>query len=320
MRTRRGLPLSVVMTVALLCATGAFSQSVRVTKIIVPFAPGGGIDVVARIVAQQVGELAGPVMIVENHPGGGTILATEDVLRAAPDSGTLLFNNNSFAVAPQFRKVDFNPLSDLTAVCKIATTPTVIIVNANSPYRTLNDLIEAARAKPGTLTFGAVAGAIMQIGFEMFQRAADMHLTFVPYNGTLPEVTAILAGQIDAALVDYPVAAGQIQAQKIRALAVGSTRRAAFLPDVPTMAEAGFKGYELELWYGMFGPAHMPANVTSPLAAWFNKAIHAPQTAAKLADQGVTPSGQCGADFAAYVRGEYERYGRAIRDANIKAE
>jgi len=319
MRVRFGLPLSVVMTVALLCATGAFSQSAHVTKIIVPFAPGGGIDVVARIVAQQVGELAGPVMIVENRPGGGTILATEDVRRSDPDGGTLLFNNNSFAVAPQFRKVDYDPLS-LTAVCKIATTPTLIVVNANSPYRTLNDLIQAARAKPGALTFGGVAGAVLQIGFEMFQRAADMHLTFVPYNGTLPEVTAILAGQIDAALVDYPVAAGQIQAQKIRALAVGSTRRATFLPDVPTMAEAGFKGYDLELWYGMFAPANTPASVTSPLAAWFDNAVHTPQTVAKLADQGVTPSGQCGADFAAYVRDEYERYGRVIRDANIKAD
>jgi tripartite-type tricarboxylate transporter receptor subunit TctC len=319
MRPPPGLSLSVLTAALLLCATEAFPQSAHVTKIMVPFAPGGGIDVVARIVAQQVGELAGPVMVVENRPGGGTVLATEDVLRAAPDGGTLLFNNNSFAIAPQFRKVDYDPLS-LTAVCKIATTPTVIIVNANSPYRTLGDLIAAARSKPGALTFGAVAGAVMQIGFEMFQRAAGMHLTFVPYNGTLPEVTAILAGQIDAALLDYPVAAGQIQAQKIRALAVGSAQRASFLPDVPTMAESGFKGYELELWYGMFAPANTPASVTLPLAGWFDKAVHAPQTVAKLADQGVAPSAQCGGDFASYVRDQYQRYGRIIRDANIKAD
>ena len=319
MRSLLGLLLSVLATALLLYATAAFPQSAHVTRIIVPFAPGGGIDVVARVVAQQVGELAGPVMVVENRPGGGTVLATEDVLRAAPDGGTLLFNNNSFAVAPQFRKVDYDPLS-LTAVCKLATTPTVIIVNANSPYHTLGDLIEAAHAKPGALTFGAVAGAVMQIGFEMFQHAAGMQLTFVPYNGTLPEVTAILGGQIDAALLDYPVAAGQIQAQKIRALAVGSAQRASFLPDVPTMAESGFKGYELELWYGMFAPANTPASVTSSLATWFDKAIHAPQTVAKLADQGVTPSGQCGADFASYVRDEYQRYGRVIQDAHIKAD
>ncbi len=311
---------AAVAAVSLAAISIAAPQSARVVKIVIPFAPGGGVDVVARIVAQEVGELHGPTMVVENRPGGGTVLAAEDVLRSTPDGGTILFNNNSTVVAPQLKKLDYDPLTDLTAVCKIAATPTVILVGAASPYRTLEDLIAAARAKPGTLNFGAVPGAVLQIGFEMFQHAASISLTLVPYNGTIPEVTAILAGQIDAALVDYPAASGQLQAGTVRALAIGSPQRAEFLPDVPTLGEAGFKDYELDLWYGTFAPAKTPPATVAQLADWFAKALQVPAARAKLAAQGVSPVGQCGADFGAFVGKEYEAYGRVIRDANIKAE
>jgi tripartite-type tricarboxylate transporter receptor subunit TctC len=300
--------------------SAAWPQSARVTKIIVPFAPGGGVDVVARVVAQGVGDLQGPTMVVENRPGGGTVLAAQDVLRSTPDGSALLFINNSVVVAPQLKKLDYDPLSDLTAVCKIASTPTVIVVGAQSPYLSLSDLIGAARAKPGALNFGAVPGAVLQIGFEMFQRAANIRMALVPYNGTIPEITAILGGQIDAALVDYPAAAGQLQAAKVRALAIGSPQRADFLPNVPTIAESGIKDYQLDLWYGTFVPAKTPPEQVAQLASWLAKALQVPGTRSKLAAQGVNPVGQCGAPFGAFVRKEYDTYGRVIREANIKVE
>jgi tripartite-type tricarboxylate transporter receptor subunit TctC len=311
---------ALAATVFLTAICAAWPQSARLVRIIIPFAPGGGVDVVARVITQQVGDIQGPTMIVENRPGGGTVLATQDVLRSTPDGGALLFVNNSVVVAPQLRKLDYDPLSDLTAVCKIASTPTVIVVGAQSPYQSLGDLIGAARAKPGTLNFGAVPGAVLQIGFEMFQRAANIQMTLVPYNGTIPEITAILGGQIDAALVDYPAASGQLQAGKVRALAIGSPQRVDLLPSVPTMTESGFKEFELDLWYGTFAPAKTPPETVSQLAAWLVKALQVPAAKAKLAAQGVTPVGQCGPDFGAFVRKEYDTYGRVIRAANIKAE
>ena len=310
---------TLAAAVSLAVIPHAAAQSGKAIKIVVPFAPGGGIDVVARVIAEQIGNLQGPTIIVENRPGAGTVIATEDVLRATPDGGTLLFNNNSFVVVPQFRKLNYNALADLTAVCEIANTPTVVVVSNDSLYYSLDDLIAAARAKPDELTFGAVPGAVLHIGFEMLQRGADVRMTLVPYTGTIPEVTAVLGGQINAAMVDYPAAAGQLQAGKLRALAIGAAARAEWLPNVPTMLELGFKDY-VNLWYGIFAPAKTPPETVSRLADWFVKALQATATKSRLLAQGVAPVGLCGAEFGAFVRKEYDAYGRVIRAANIKAE
>ena len=228
-------------------------------KIIVPFPPGGGGDVVARIVAQQVGDMKGPTMVVEDQPGAGTVIATQNVVRSTPDGTTLLINNNSVVVVPQLRKLDYDPLSDLAPICDVASTPAVLVVNSASPYRTLDDFLAAARARPDDITVGGATGTVLNVGFEMLQRAANVRMTYVNYQGTNQAVNAVLGGHIVAALVDYPATAGQLQAGTLRALAVGSSRRIDWLPRRPTVADFGLKDYELDIWYGAFAPAKTPA-------------------------------------------------------------
>jgi tripartite-type tricarboxylate transporter receptor subunit TctC len=302
----------------LLLAFGAVSE--RAIRVIVPYPPGGGADVVARIMADAIGNMQGPTIVVENRPGAGTVIGTRDVVRAKPDGNTLLIANNAVAIVPHIRKLDYDTLSSLEPICIIATTPAVIIFSSASPYRTLNDLLSTARAKPGDLTFGAAPGAKSHVEFEMILHPAGIRMTLVPFSGTPPIVNAILGGQVDAAFVDYPAAAGLLQAGRLRALAAGSRARMEWLPEVPTVSEAGLGDFDMEVWYGLLAPAQISRPAISQLAEWFSKAVKLPETRSRLAAQGMNPVEVCGAPFAAHLRKQYDDYGRGIREANIKAE
>jgi tripartite-type tricarboxylate transporter receptor subunit TctC len=317
---RQLLGLAAGAAILFVAVASAWSQSARAIRIVVPYPPGGGADVLSRMVADAVGSLHGPTMVIENRPGAGTVIGTADVVRAKPDGNTLLSSNNAVAIAPHMRKLDFDPLSSLAPICSIAATPSIIIVNSTSPYRTLDDLLGAARAKPGDLTFGATPGAKSDVDFEMILHPRNIRMTLVPFSGTPPIVNAVLGGQVDATFVDYPAAAGLLQAGKLRALAAGSRVRIEALPDVPTISESGFTDFSMEVWYGFFAPAQTPQPVISQLAEWFAKAGKLPELRSRLAIQGMTPDVRCGAPFASFLHKQYDDYGRAIRDANIKAE
>ena len=312
--------LATVAASLALTTPQAWSQAARTIKLIIPFPPGGGIDVLGRILAEQIGRTQGPAVVIENRPGAGTLIGADAVVRAKPDGNTVLLVNNSVVVTPHLRKADFDPLSDLQPICNLASTPTVIVVKSSSPYRTLKDLLSAAREKPGELTYGSAPSSVLNVGFEMFAHPANIKLTFVPFPGTAPAVSAVLGGHIDAAHVDYPAAVAQIQAGTLRALATASRRRIEALSEVPTVAESGFPGFELELWYGLFVPAKTPTDATGQIAQWFTSAVKAPDVRSKLAVQSISPLGICGAEFATYVREQSDSYGRAIREAGIKAE
>jgi len=305
---------------AMLAPSAAWPQSARAVKLVVPYPPGGGADVLARVVADAIGKLQGPAMVVENRPGAGTVIGTQDVARAVPDGNTLLFTNNALLLVPHIRKVDYDPFSSLSSICKIATTPTIVVVNNASPYRTLGDLIGAARAKPGELTFGAFPGALSQVTWEMFLHRANIQMTLVPFNGTLPQVNALLGQQIDAAIIEYPTVEGLLKSDKLRVLASTSAARVDWLPDVPTIAELGYKDFEIELWYGAFAPAHTPQQIIAKFTDWFAKAAQAPQVRSKLLTDGIETSAVCGAPFVAYLQKRFDEYGQVIREANIKAD
>jgi tripartite-type tricarboxylate transporter receptor subunit TctC len=306
--------------VVALAGGGAWSQTPRPIKLIIPYPPGGGADVLARVLVNQIGTMGGPTIVIENRPGAGTMIGTEDVVRAAPDGNTLLLSNNALLLVPHLRKLDFDPLAALEPICNVGSTPSFAIVNSASPYRTLDDLIEAGRAKPGALTFGAGVGALSQITYEMLMHRANFRMTMVPYTGTAPEADAVFAGQIDTAFVDYPPAAGLVQSGKVRALATSSIKRVAWLPDVPTVDESGYKGFEIDLWYGLFAPAHTPQQIVADVAQWFAKAALAPAAKSQLTAPGIETAGICGAPFAAYLHKAFDDYGQVIRDANIKIE
>jgi tripartite-type tricarboxylate transporter receptor subunit TctC len=322
---RRGFLGLTAGTAALcICSVGLFghaasSQPTRTIKIVVATTPGGVIDFLARLTAEQVGRAQGVTVVVENRPGASEVIGTEAVARAAPDGNTLLIAGIPFVISPQLRKVSYHPLTSFEPICHLVSSPTLIAVNAASPYRTLADLLDAARARP--LTLASVGpGSQFHLGFEKLKRAAKVEMTFVPYPGMAPAVNALLGGHVTAMSSTYSNVAEHVKAGKMRALAATTPARIAGLPDVHTIAEAGYKEHEVDAWYAAFAPEKTPKDTIAQLAGWFTAAMDVPEVKAKLVVPGLYPVGTCGAEFAAYLRKQYDEYGRIIREANIKAE
>lgn len=324
MRLRYRYEWAVALILAALVATfgnSASSQTARTVRLVVPYTPGSGPDILARLVAEQAGRQNGPTVVVEDRPGAGTVIGTEAVARSAPDGNTVLMVAPSFIINPSLRKVNYDPLRDFEPICHLAATPMVIVVNAAAPYRSLADLLDAARAKPGELTLGSGGpGSSLHIGFEILKRAAGIEMTYVPYNGNAPAINALLGGHLTSVYADYPTVVEQLKAGALRALAVGSRRRAEALPDVPTIEESGFKDYDLDIWYGLVAPAKTPNDALAQAADWSASAVKTADIKPKLTLQGLYPVGICGAPFGAHLQKQYEDYERVIREAQIKAE
>jgi tripartite-type tricarboxylate transporter receptor subunit TctC len=297
-----------------------WSQTTRIIKIVVPNPPGGPGDTLARLLAEQIGSAHGTTVVIENRPGANAIIGTEAVARAAPDGNTLLITAPPFVITPHLRKANYDPLTSFEPICQLVSSPVAIVVNSASPYRTLADLLNAARAKPGALTVAGTGQSAAQIGFEMLKRAANVDMTFVPYPGNAPVITALLGGHVTAAYADYATLAQQLGARSLRSLATPSRTRIEFLPEVPTVAESGYKDTEVEFWIGLVAPAKTPKHTVSQLAGWFAAATQAPDVRLKLVSQGFLPVGTCGADFAALIQKQYDVFGRVIREANIRAD
>lgn len=299
----------------------ASAQTAKTIKIVVPFTPGGSADILARLLAEQIGRTNGPTMVIENRPGAGTVVGTEAASHAAPDGNTLLINSAEFVINPHLRKLSYEPLTSFEPICHLASSPTVIVVHGASPYRTLADLLDAARAKPGELSLASIGPASLpHLGFEILRRAANVTMTYVPYPGSPPAVNALLGEHVTSVWATYPNVAEHLKAGKLRALATGSRTRIEPLPDLPTVAESGFKDFEVDAWFGLVAPAKTPKQTLSPLAGWFTAAMQVPEVRAKLVAQGLYPARTCGGDFDALLRKQYDDYGRVIREANIKAE
>ena len=315
-------PAALTAISALLFAgPAAWSQETRTIKLVLGVAAGGLTDAVARLLAEQVSRAQGLTIVVENRPGAGTAIATEAVSRAAPDGNTILMMANSFVINPQLRKVNYDPLTSFEPICNLVRSPQFIVVNSASPYHTLADLFGAARAKPGDVTLGSVGpGTGLHLTFEMLKRAANVKITYIPYSGTAPAVTALLGEHVASVAADYVDVIGQIRAGKLRALATTWPTRLELLPDVPTVAESGYRDYQTEGSFGVVAPAKTPTGTVSQLAGWFSAALQVADVKTKLVAQGLFPAGICGADFADYLRKQYDLYGRIIRDANLKSQ
>jgi tripartite-type tricarboxylate transporter receptor subunit TctC len=316
----RRAPALLALLIVALAAPSAWSQAPGSFKIVVPYPPASGPDILSRLMAEQIGRASGPTVVVENRPGGGTLIGTEAVARAAPDGGTVLLVANSFVVNPALKKLSYDPVTSFEPVCYLAATPIVLVVNGASPYRSVADLVAAARAKPGELSLAAAPASSLQIAFEVLKRAANIDMTFVPYAGTAPAINALAGGHVTAVMADYPTVVSQLQSGNMRALVTASQARVELLPDVPTFAEGGLGKYEANIFYGLVAPAKTPADAISHLTGAFTAALKAADMKPKLAKQGLLPVGTCGADFGAYLRKQFEEYAQVIREANIKAE
>jgi len=305
----------------LLSGQDARSQAARTLKIVVPYTPGSGPDILSRLMADEIGRAQGSTAVVENRPGAGTVIGTESVARAAPDGGTVLLVANSFIINPSLRKVNYDPVINFEPVCHLASTPMVLVVNGTSPYATLNDLITAARADAGAVSFASGGpGSSLHVAIEVLKRAAKIGGTYVPYGGTAPAINALMGNHVTAVFADYPTVVSHLQSGRLRALLTGSPARVAPLPDVPTFAEAGLDPYDADIFYGYVAPAKTPSDALDQLGGWFRTALKAPDMAPKLAKQGLFPVGTCGAEFGAYLRRQADGYATIIREANIKGE
>jgi tripartite-type tricarboxylate transporter receptor subunit TctC len=258
--------------------------------------------------------------VIENRAGAGGAIGAEAASRAAPDGKTLVLASTDLIIPSHLRKLNYDLLTGFEPICELVSAPTVIVVNSVSPYRALADLLTAARAKSGVLTAAGVGQTAFQIAFETLRRAAKVEMTFVPYPGGAAAVNALLGGHVASALATYSTASEQLSAGQLRALASLSKTRIEALPEVPTVAESGYKDYEMDYWVGMLAPEKTPKDKLSQLAGWFTAALQAPDLRAKLVPLGLYSVGLCGADFAAFLRKQYDEFGRVIREANIKEE
>jgi tripartite-type tricarboxylate transporter receptor subunit TctC len=304
-------------------ANHSASSQGRTIKVIVPMASGGAGDFAARVLAEYAGRAQGQTIVVETRPGAGTVVGTELASRAAPDGNTLLITAaGNLLISPQLRKLNYDPLTSFVPICMLVSIPDVVAVNSASPFRTLADLISAARAKPGGVTVASLGPATdLQIEFEQLKRAANVNMTFVPYPGVAPAVNAVLGEHVTSVITSYASAAEQLKAGGLRALAATTTTRIEALPEIPTIAEAGYGNYEaFDVWFGLFAPAKTPRETISQLADLFTAALQSPEVKAKLVSQGLYPAAMCGEDFAVVVHKQYDYFGRVIRQANITAE
>ncbi len=315
-------PLLAFALSLVLAAGGALAQGIaRPVKIVVPFPPGGSADTSSRILAEHMAKRLGQPVIIENRPGGGTIIGTQLVQRSAPDGTSLLVVFPSFVVNTLLRSDPPYHLKDFRAVGQTISLPMVFAVNPSVPAKTLKELIELARAKPGSIAYGTPGPASThRIIAEMFRLAAGIELTHVAFQGGAPAVTATIGGHTPMVVVNVNEVAQHVKAGKLRALVVTTRERAPSLPDVPTYAESGFAQLEASNWSGMVVPAATPAPVVAQLNAALVAALGEPDLLEKFKAQELIAVPGAAAEFDAFLQAEAARYGKVIREAGIKAE
>jgi tripartite-type tricarboxylate transporter receptor subunit TctC len=312
---------AAALAFSILYAQDAPSQTNKTFKFIIPVPPGGAVDFLARLLAEQISRSQGLTIVIESRPGAGGRIATEAVARLAPDGSTFLMTYPSLVIDPHVRKVSYQPLTDFEPICNLVEAPNVIVVNSASSYRSLGELMNAARSRPGDVTMASIGPASNQhIAIEAVKRASNVALTYVPYPGSAPTVNALLGEHVTSLLAAYSNVSEQINAGKLRALAVAAPKRVDVLPDIPTAGEAGYKDFELENWFGVVAPAKTPKDIAAQFAGWFTSAMQLPDIRAKLVAQGLYPVGACGVDFAALLRKQYDDFGRIISEVKLKAE
>jgi tripartite-type tricarboxylate transporter receptor subunit TctC len=315
------MAISLAVSLLLLFGGSTSAQAPKTIKIIVPSTAGGGADILARVLADQISRQQNVAVVVENRPGASNIIGTEVVSRSAPDGSTLLINTPEFVINAHLRKLNYDPLTSFTPICYLVRSQQVLAVNSASRYRTLDDLLNAARIQPDELSIASAGpGSSTHIELEMLKRAANVKMTYVPYQGSTSAVNALLGGYVTAVLASYPNLVEHIRAEKLRALATTSSTKIAQLPNVPTVAEAGFQSYGSDIWFGVVAPARTPEAITSQLADWFTAVLELPGVRAKLEAQGLLTVGVCGREFGAFLQQQYDITGRAIREANISAQ
>ena len=315
---------ALLATLSVAFALHAYGQDAwptRPVRMILPFPPGGGTDILGRLIAERLSAGIGQPVVTENRGGAGGNVGAEAAARSAPDGYTIVLVAPSLAISPTlYSKINYDPVRDFAPISLVATVPNVMVTQPSLPGQ-LQEFIAFVKAKPGALNFGSGgAGTSNHLAGELFNIVTGARLVHVPYKGVNLAMQDVLAGNVHLVFIGIPAAAPHIKAAKLRALAVVAPQRSSVLPDVPTVAEAGLKDFEVTTWYGILAPAGTPQPVVRRLNAELVKIMHAPEMKEKLTATGTEPLTSTPEEFAAYIKREIAKWGDVIRKAGVKAD
>lgn len=321
MQTRRFL---LALAAAAACSS-SFAQAwpAKPIRVVVPFPAGGGTDIIARELTQKITEATKWSFIVDNKPGSGGNIGIDNVVKSAADGYSLVLGQTSnLAINPSlYAKLPYDPVKDLTPISMVASAPLALVVAADSPYKTLGELVAAAKAKPGTINFATSGnGTVAHLATEMFQKEAGLKMTHIPYKGATQGINDVIGGQVQVYVSSIPTLIGHIKSGKMRALAVTSAARVDDLAQVPTVAESGYKGFEAVTWFGLLAPANLPKDIAARLNAEINKALQSPELKKKLGDQGADVAGSTPEQFGKLVRDDLARWGKVVKESGAKLD
>jgi tripartite-type tricarboxylate transporter receptor subunit TctC len=306
-------------------STGALAQAwpTKAIRVVVPFPPGGGTDIIARQVTQTVAANTGWLFVIDNKPGAGGNLGVDTVAKSPADGYTLVLGQTSnLAINPTlYAKLPYDAQKDLAPIVLAANAPLVMVTGVNSPFKTLADAVNAAKAKPGVVNFASPGnGTVAHLTAELFQKAAGVKTQHIPYKGAAQALTDVVGGSVELYMSAVPTLLGHIKQGKLRALAVTSAKRVDDLPNTPTINESGYAGFDAVTWFGFLAPAGTPKEVISLLNAEFNKALHQPALRKKLDDEGATAAGGTAEQFAALIRLDGQRWAKVVKDSGARVD
>ena len=311
---------------ALACAPAlALAQAqaypAKPVRLVVPYSPGGGADNAARILATRLSATLGQTVVIDNRPGGSGMIGAQAVAQAEPDGYTVLYDASAYAVNPALRKMAFDPARDLVPVSLAVTVPNIFVVPANAPYGTVQEFVDYARKHPGKLTYASYgAGSAAHLIGELLKARAGIDLLHVPYKGGAPALTDLMGGKVDSYFANAASGMNYVKSGKLRALAVTSARRMAAMPEVPTLAESGFKDFEVLEWNGFFVPKGTPNEVVARLAREVQAAVKDPATRQKLQGLGLDPVGSTPEEFGRFVQAEMTRWAGLVKSNRITVD
>jgi tripartite-type tricarboxylate transporter receptor subunit TctC len=315
--------ICTLLALAALAAPGAHAQNypTRPIRLVVPFTPGGGVDINARLLAVKLTEYLNQQVIVESRPGAGTNIGNEFVAKSAPDGYTLLINSGAVAInMALYRNLNYDSLRDLVPISLFSESPNVLVVHPSLPVRSAKDLVALARARPGRMNFSSSgSGTTQHLSGELFNLRTGVKLVHVPFRGTAPSLTAVVGGEIEITFANIPAISSFVKAGRLRPLATTGSKRAAQMADVPTLKESGID-VEVTVRYGVFGPSAMPKDVVNTLAAAIAKAARSPDTRQHLLDQGAEPVGNSPEEFAKIMKEEVVRWAEVVRISGARAD
>ena len=306
-----------------LCAVSVQAQNYpnRPVRMLVGFTPGGGTDIMARLLAPKLSEYLGQQFVVENRPGAATNIATEMVARASPDGYTLLFTTASMAInASLYKNLPFDVLRDLVAVSALSESPNVLVVH-QATARDIGELLKTARARPGALNYSSAgSGTTQHLAAELFKMRTGTFIVHIPYRGTAPSLTALIAGEVQLSFANIPAILGHVKSGRLRPLAIAGAKRSELMPEVPTMKEAGIDGVEVPVWYGLLAPAATPREIVNGLAEASIRAAKSPDLRQRLVEQGAEPLGSTPEEFGRTLREDVAKWAEVVKASGARAE